>query len=290
MIDAGASTEALAQFFSQGLYRTLRVGVRSSAATPTGGCPTATESSGSARRQLEDRLRGWVKVNREAASASHKRSFVRRVRPLPSRALPERPQPGVRNHRLGGLRPRVLRRCGCSARRLRLRLDTRRRSLQEDALRAAGGERIFGDRDERLLTGRSSLARSSTTGGRHAGRMAPRSARPSLRHLVETVTVFDKRVIGSRRSTRRRKAGRLVSRSFAALAEFERDCVASERPPTSGRHRLHPRAFSPVTRHLGAAWPPVAARTRPRRREGPWHVAHPSPRSHERACRRRQSA
>jgi len=103
-------------------------------------------------------------------------------------------------------------------------------SLQEDALQAAGCERIFGaGRAERSLTGRSSRALEYARAGETLVVWRLDRLGRSLRHLVETVTALEGRGIGFCSLTESidttTPGGRLVFHVFAALAEFERDLI-----------------------------------------------------------------
>jgi DNA invertase Pin-like site-specific DNA recombinase len=68
-------------------------------------------------------------------------------------------------------------------------------SLQEDALRAAACERIFGDRASGALADRPELARAleDARAGNTLAVWRLDCLDRSLRHLVETVTVLEKR-------------------------------------------------------------------------------------------------
>ena len=103
-------------------------------------------------------------------------------------------------------------------------------SLQEDALQAAGCERIFGaGRAERSLTGRSSRALEYARAGETLVVWRLDRLGRSLRHLVEVVTDLERHGVGFRSLQESidttTPTGRLTFHVFAALAEFERDLI-----------------------------------------------------------------
>jgi DNA invertase Pin-like site-specific DNA recombinase len=104
-------------------------------------------------------------------------------------------------------------------------------SLQQDALEAAGCERIFADRASGALAERPELARALEYARQGDTLVVWRLDRlgRSLRDLIETVTALGERGVGFRSLTESidttTPGGRLVFHVFAALAEFERDLI-----------------------------------------------------------------
>ena len=103
--------------------------------------------------------------------------------------------------------------------------------LQQDALAAAGCERIFADRASGALAERPELTRALEYARQGDTLVVWRLDRlgRSLRDLVETVTALGQRGVGFRSLTESidttTPGGRLVFHVFAALAEFERDLI-----------------------------------------------------------------
>ena len=104
-------------------------------------------------------------------------------------------------------------------------------SLQQDALLAAGCERIFADRASGALAERPELTRALEYARQGDTLVVWRLDRlgRSLRDLIETVTALGERGVGFRSLTESidttTPGGRLVFHVFAALAEFERDLI-----------------------------------------------------------------
>ena len=103
--------------------------------------------------------------------------------------------------------------------------------LQQDALAAAGCERIFADRASGALAERPELTRALEYARQGDTLVVWRLDRlgRSLRDLIETVTALGERGVGFRSLTESidttTPGGRLVFHVFAALAEFERDLI-----------------------------------------------------------------
>lgn len=139
-------------------------------------------------------------------------------------------------------------------------------ALQLDALRAAGCARVFTDSASGAAASRPELDRALDhlrPGDTLVVWRLDRLGR-SLRHLIETVDVFERREIGLRSLHESidttTPGGRLTFHLFGALAEFERALIrerthaglASAR--ARGRHGGRPRAMTPeklaVARHM----------------------------------------
>jgi len=103
--------------------------------------------------------------------------------------------------------------------------------LQEDALVAAGCERIFGDEISGSVTARPGLDQALDyvrAGDTLVVWKLDRLGR-SLQHLIETVTALHARSVGFRSVTENidtsTNGGKLVFHIFGALAEFERGLI-----------------------------------------------------------------
>ena len=104
-------------------------------------------------------------------------------------------------------------------------------SLQLDALKAAGCQRVFVDRVSGKLAHRPALddlLEQMRAGDTVVVWRLDRLGR-SLRHLIDLLAVFDERKVGFRSLTEAldttTPGGRLVFHVFAALAEFERELI-----------------------------------------------------------------
>jgi DNA invertase Pin-like site-specific DNA recombinase len=103
--------------------------------------------------------------------------------------------------------------------------------LQEDALKAAGCEKIYTDKTGGTKAERSGLERALAdlrAGDRLVVRKLDRLGR-SLRHLIETVTALRDRGVGFQSLQEAidttTSGGKLIFHVFGALAEFERDII-----------------------------------------------------------------
>ncbi len=105
-------------------------------------------------------------------------------------------------------------------------------AMQLDALRAAGCERIFEDTSSGAKAGRPGLDEAMAFAGTGDELVVWKLDRvgSSLSHLVQLIGQLYERGIGFRSITEniemQTPGGRLVMRTFAALAEFERDLIA----------------------------------------------------------------
>ena len=103
-------------------------------------------------------------------------------------------------------------------------------ALQQDALQQAGCERVFTDTASGARADRPGLEAAiafARAGDTLVVWKLDRLGR-SLPHLVQTVTQFQERGIGSRSLTEQldtTSGGKLIFHVFAALAEFERDAI-----------------------------------------------------------------
>src|SRR3712207_6413543 len=104
-------------------------------------------------------------------------------------------------------------------------------ALQQDALTAAGCERLFTDTASGSLADRPGLTEALThlrSGDTLVVWRLDRLGR-SLKHLIETVTALSERGVGFRSLQEQidttTSGGKLVFHVFGALAEFERDII-----------------------------------------------------------------
>jgi|SRR5579871_371442 len=104
-------------------------------------------------------------------------------------------------------------------------------ALQQDALQAAGCERVFTDTQSGATTERPGLAQALAyvrAGDTLVVWRLDRLGR-SLRHLIEVITALEQRQIGLRSLTESidttTSGGKLIFHVFGALAEFERDLI-----------------------------------------------------------------
>jgi DNA invertase Pin-like site-specific DNA recombinase len=113
----------------------------------------------------------------------------------------------------------------------RVSTDEQTLHLQEDALKAAGCDRLFTDTISGSTSERPGLAEALDfirPGDTIVVWRLDRLGR-SLRHLIETITDLEKRGIGFRSLTESidttSPGGKLIFHIFGALAEFERDLI-----------------------------------------------------------------
>jgi DNA invertase Pin-like site-specific DNA recombinase len=113
----------------------------------------------------------------------------------------------------------------------RVSTDEQTLHLQEDALKAAGCDRLFTDTISGATSERPGLAEALDfirPGDTIVVWRLDRLGR-SLRHLIETITDLEKRGIGFRSLTESidttSPGGKLIFHIFGALAEFERDLI-----------------------------------------------------------------
>ena len=144
--------------------------------------------------------------------------------------------------------------------------------LQEDALKAAGCEKVYTDKTGGTRAERPGLERTLADlrpGDKLVVWKLDRLGR-SLKHLIETVTGLSDRGVGFQSLQEAidttTSGGKLVFHVFGALAEFERDIIRER--TLAGLAAARRRAAGPATlttRRSGTPWCSTATRRTPSR-------------------------